>query len=136
MKMTNGNKYGAKKIKDPVTGYVFDSKAEFIRWCELRILEKAGRITNLRRQVKFILIPELRAESTDVYKAGPQKGLPKPGPVIEKACSYIADFVYCDADGNMVVEDVKGCKKGAAYDLFTIKRKLMLEKFGIKVRES
>ena len=35
------NKYGAKKIKDPVTGFVFDSKKEFHRWCELRILEKA-----------------------------------------------------------------------------------------------
>lgn len=129
------NKYNAKKITTQ-DGQVFDSRKEYTRYCELRILEKAGRISNLRRQVKFVLIPEQREKSTEVYKAGPQKGLPKPGPVIEKACSYIADFAYCDADGTKVVEDVKGCKKGAAYDLFTIKRKLMLYKFGIRIKET
>lgn len=130
-----GNKFGAKKIKDPATGFVFDSKAEFIRWCELRLLERAGKISGLQRQVTFELIPTQRQEGTEVYKAGPHKGLTKPGPVIEKACSYVADFVYIDADGNKVVEDTKGCKKGAAYDLFAIKRKLMLHVHGIKVRE-
>lgn len=130
-----GNKFGAKQIKDPATGYVFDSRAEFCRWCELRILERAGRISGLRRQVKYELIPSQREESTEVYKAGPQKGLPKPGAVIEKACFYVADFEYYDADGKLVVEDTKGCKKGAAYDLFVVKRKLMLWVHGIKVKE-
>lgn len=130
-----GNKFGAKQIKDPATGYVFDSKSEFTRWCELRLLERAGRISGLRRQVKYELIPSQREESTEVYKAGPQKGLPKPGAVIEKACFYVADFEYCDADGKLVVEDTKGCKKGAAYDLFVVKRKLMLWVHGIKVKE-
>lgn len=129
-----GNKYGAKKIKDPATGYEFDSKKEFIRWCELRLLERAGKIQDLQRQVKFELIPSQRKESTEVYKAGPQKGLPKPGEVIEKPCTYIADFVYIE-DGKKIVEDTKGCKKGAAYDLFVIKRKLMLWIHGIRVRE-
>lgn len=131
-----GNKFGARKIKDPATGYVFDSKAEFIRWCELRILERAGKISSLKRQVTYELIPTQREESTEVYKAGPQKGLPKPGAVIEKPCSYVADFVYCDANGNMVIEDTKGYKKGAAYDLFVIKRKLMLHKYGIRIKET
>jgi hypothetical protein len=145
-----GNKFGAKKIKDPATGFVFDSKAEFVRWCELRILERSGKIRNLQRQVKFELIPTQREESTEVYKAGPQKGLPKPGAIIEKGVSYIADFVYekpyrqfSDNDGELVfsdgwetaVEDTKGLKKGAAYDLFVIKRKLMLFVHGIRVRE-
>ena len=130
-----GNKFGAKKIKDPATGYVFDSNAEFTRWCELRILERAGKISDLKRQVKFELIPSQREESTEVYKAGPQKGLPKPGAVIEKPTKYVADFVYNDSDGNKVVEDTKGYKKGAAYDLFVIKRKLMLLVHGIKVKE-
>lgn len=130
-----GNKYGAKKIKDPATGYVFDSKHEFIRWCELRIMERAGKITNLRRQVKYELIPTQREKSTEVYKAGPQKGLPKPGAVIEKPCSYVADFTYIDEDGNFVAEDVKGYKKGAAYDLFSIKRKLLLLVHGIRLKE-
>ena len=51
------NKYGAKKINDPETGYVFDSKREYRRWQELRFMEKAGQITELQRQVKYVLIP-------------------------------------------------------------------------------
>lgn len=130
-----GNKFGAKKVKDPFTGDVFDSKAEHKRWCELTLLQRAGKLSNLRRQVKYELIPTQREESTEVYKAGPQKGLPKPGAIIEKGVSYIADFVYTDADGNLVVEDTKGLKRGAAYDLFAIKRKLMLYVNGIRVKE-
>lgn len=135
MKMKSGNKYGAKKITDPATGYEFDSKAEFTRWCELRILMRAGRITDLDRQVPFDLIPTQREESTEVFKAGPCKGLPKPGAIIERPCTYIADFVYKDADGKTVVEDTKGYKKGAAYDVFVIKRKLMLWIHGIRIKE-
>lgn len=130
-----GNKFGAKKIKDPATGFVFDSKKEYQRWCELRLLERAGKISGLCRQVSYELIPTQRAKSTEVYKAGPQKGLPKPGAVIEKACSYVADFLYFGEDGKLVVEDCKGYKRGAAYDLFTVKRKLMLYVHGIKVKE-
>ena len=129
-----GNKYGAKKIKDPATGFVFDSKAEFVRWCELRILERAGKISDLQRQVTFEIIPTQREESTEVYKAGPQKGLPKPGAIIEKAVHYVADFTYYQ-DGEYIVEDTKGYKKGAAYQLFSIKRKLMLLK-GIRIKET
>lgn len=130
------NKYCAKKIIDPSTGFVFDSKAEHKRWCELRLLERAGKITDLQRQVTFELIPAQREESTEVYKAGPQKGLPKPGPVIEKPTKYVADFVYCDEHGNKVVEDTKGYKKKAAYDVFVIKRKLFLCRYGIRIKET
>lgn len=130
------NKFGARQIKDPATGEVFDSKKEFHRFCELRILERAGKISGLKRQVTFELIPSQKEESTEVYKSGPQKGLYKPGAVIEKPCKYVADFVYCDADGNTVVEDTKGYKKGAAYDLFVIKRKLMLWVHGIRIKET
>lgn len=115
------NKYGAKKIKDPATGYVFDSKKEFHRWCELRLLERAGKITDLKRQVKYVLIP------SQVDQAGK---------VIERAVIYIADFTYYDyALREKVVEDVKGYKRGAAYQLFSIKRKCMLWFHGIKVKE-
>lgn len=119
LKMT-GNKYGAKKIKDPATGFVFDSKKEFVRWCELRILERAGRITKLRRQVKFVLIP---AQYDGKVK-------------LESEVSYIADFVYKDETGAEIVEDTKGYKRGAAYQLFVIKRKLMLQKFGVRIKET
>lgn len=143
-----GNKYGAKKIKDPATGFVFDSKKEFIRWCELRILERAGKISNLKRQVPFELIPTQREKSTEVYKAGPCKGLPKPGAVIEKPVTYMADFVYQvpvhnqfeNSDGHIVfqdgyetvVEDVKGCKT----DVYRLKKKLMLFVHGIRIKET
>ena len=114
------NKYGAKKIKDPATGYLFDSKKEFYRWCELRIMERSGKIYDLKRQVKYVLVPSQRDES---------------GKLIEREVSYIADFEYIQ-DGKKVVEDVKGYKRGAAYQLFSIKRKLMLHKFGIRVKET
>ena len=129
-----GNKFGARKVTDPVTHEVFDSQKEYKQWCVLRLLERAGKISDLQRQVKFELIPTQRKESREVYKAGPQKGLPKPGELIEKPCTYIADFVYIQ-NGKKIVEDTKGYKKGAAYDLFVIKRKLMLYIHGIKVRE-
>ena len=129
------NKYGAKKITDPFTGFVFDSKKEYNRWCNLRLLERAGKISDLKRQVTFELIPTQREESTEVYKAGPQKGLPKPGVIIEKAVDYVADFTYYQ-DGEYIVEDTKGYKKGAAYQLFVIKRKMMLSVHGIRVKET
>lgn len=55
------------------------------------------------------------------------------GKLIEREVSYVADFQYIQ-DGKKVVEDVKGYKRGAAYQLFTIKRKLMLLQ-GIRVKE-
>ena len=132
--LTAGNKYGARMVTDPITGEVFDSQKEYNQWRVLKILERAGKISDLQRQVRFELIPSQRKESTEVYKSGPQKGLPKPGEVIEKPCTYIADFVYIE-NGKKIVEDTKGYKKGAAYDLFVIKRKLMLWVHGIKIKE-
>lgn len=109
-----GNKYGAKKVTAP-DGTEFDSQKEYNRWCDLRLLERAGKISGLKRQVKYELIPK-------------QDG--------ERACYYVADFVYLDSDGKQVVEDCKGYKKGAAYNLFAIKRKLMLCLYGIKIKET
>ena len=112
------NKYGAKKVV--MDGEVFDSRKEYYRWCDLKLLQRAGVISELDRQVKYLLIPAQRDES---------------GKLIEREVSYIADFEYIQ-DGKKVVEDVKGYKRGAAYQLFSIKRKLMLHKFGIKVKET
>lgn len=130
-----GNKFGARRVIAP-NGEIFDSKKEYRRFCELTLLEKAGKISGLKRQVTFELIPMQREKSTEVYKAGPQKGLPKPGAIIEKPVKYVADFVYCDENDNTIVEDTKGLKKGAAYDLFVIKRKLFLQRYGIKIKET
>ena len=77
-----------------------------------------------------------REASFEVYKSGPNKGRRKPGKVVEHECSYVADFVYTQ-DGETVVEDVKGYRdpSSAAYAKFVIKRKLMLERYGIRVKE-
>ena len=126
--MRRANKYGNEECI--AFGEAFDSRREARRYGELLILQKAGRISELRRQVSFELLPVQRAPSTQVYKKGPHKGEPKPGYVIEQAVKYIADFVY-EQNGVTVVEDAKG-KRTKDY---IIKRKLMLYIHGIKIRE-
>ena len=101
-------KYNNTKIR--VDGRLFDSKAEAARWQELQLLERAGEITELERQVEYELIPK-------------QKG--------ERAAKYIADFRYVDHEGKVVVEDTKGVRTPA----YILKRKLMLRVHGIRVRE-
>ena len=124
------SKYFAKKVK--VNGETYASTKEYKRYRELLLLEKAGAITDLQKQVKFVLIPS-QYETFERYgKNG--KRLKDGQRCVEKECSYYADFVYCE-NGKQVVEDAKGYKKGTAYDLFTIKRKLMLSVHGIRVRE-
>lgn len=122
-------KYGNQKVC--INGETFDSKLEASRWLWLKGLEKQGKISGLQRQVKFELIPKQVEESTEVYKRGAKKGLHKPGKVIEKSVSYIADFVYTDQNGNVVVEDTKGVKTPD----YIIKRKLMLNLGGIRIKE-
>lgn len=122
------NKYGNAKVT--VEGITFDSKREARRYLDLLLLEKAGDISDLQRQVKYVLIPAQR--EPDII--GP-KGGRKPGKLIEKECVYVADFKYIDKEGNVVVEDVKGYKGGPAYAVFSIKRKLMLQIFHIQVKE-
>ena len=126
------NKYGNRKIE--YNGEKYDSVKEYRRHDELKLLERAGVISGLQRQVKFELVPKQCEESTEVYTKGKNKGLPKPGKQIESAVSYVADFVY-QQDGKLCVEDVKGYKGGAAYAIFTIKRKLMLHVHGIRIKE-
>ena len=126
--MTKGRKYGNKKIK--IDGMIFDSKKEGYRYRELSLLQKAGAISDLRTQVKFVLIPAQREPD----RKGPKGGTIK-GRLLERDVSYIADFVYRDSSGKIVVEDVKGAKVGEAYTVFVIKRKLMLYMHGIRIIE-
>ena len=129
------NKFGAKTTITE-DGMKFDSKKEYKRYCELMLLERAGKISGLERQPKFELIPTQYEESTEVYKSGAKKGQPKPGYVIERSCTYVGDFAYWQ-DGKYIVEDVKGYQdpRSAAYAKFVIKRKLMLWVHGIQVKE-
>ena len=106
-------KYGNSKIT--IDGIRFDSKREAQRWQELRLMERAGRITDLRRQVKFVLVPSQRGED---------------GKVIEKQVAYIADFVYLK-DGKTVVEDSKGYRT----EVYRLKKKMMLYFFHIRIQE-
>nr|DAP98555.1 MAG TPA: Endonuclease [Caudoviricetes sp.] len=122
------SKYGNRKTM--VDGITFDSKKEANRFRELQLLERAGKITALQRQVKYVLIPTQRELSNEIYKKGAHQGHFKPGKVLEKECSYIADFAYIQ-DGAYVVEDTKGVRTEA----YKIKRKLMLERYGIQIRE-
>lgn len=105
-----GNKYHAKKRG----GYA--SRKEYRRACELHIMQRAGLISDLREQVPYELIPAQRDAD---------------GKLLERACTYVADFVYTDEHGNTVVEDTKGVRT----DVYRIKRKLMLFRHGIIINE-
>ena len=117
-------KYGSKKVT--YDGIVFDSKKEARRYCELKLLERAGKIKNLELQKAFELIPAQR-EHDAIGKRG---GIIK-GKVIENSVKYVADFVYTDENGKTVVEDTKGFRTKD----YIIKRKLMLYVHGIKIKE-
>ena len=114
------SKYGAKKVD--YKGEKFDSVKEFSRYNELKMLQQAGEISGLKRQVKYVLIPKQNDPDT--------------GRLLEREASYIADSVYKDKKtGETVVEDVKGYTHSSAYNLFVLKRKLMLQVYGIIVHE-
>lgn len=123
------NKYHANKTV--IDGIVFDSKREAQRYQQLKLMVKAGVISNLKRQVKYELVP---AQYID-------------GRCVERAITYTSDFEYdemvpprqrtvmVEADakkrGNHIVEDVKGVRTKE----YVIKRKLMLHKYGIRIQE-
>lgn len=122
------NKYKSHKIT--VDGETFDSKKEYKRFCELSLLQKAGKITDLQRQVKYELIPA-QYESFERYgKNG--KRLKDGKRCVEKSVVYNADFVY-KMDGKTVVEDTKS--KATKTKDYIIKRKLLLYIKGIKIHE-
>ena len=105
---------GAKKskyraVKTEIDGIVFDSKHEAARYQELRLLERAGEINNLRLQVPYILI--------DKSKYG-------------RSIKYVADFVY-ERNGLVVVEDAKGVRT----PVYRLKKRMLAEKYGIKIEE-
>lgn len=113
------NKYHARKVV--AQGQVYDSEKEYARYLELKLLEKAGEISQLERQVKYDLIP---------------KQMDEEGKMIERPTVYVADFQYRDNNtGEFIVEDVKGYRRGQAYAVFSLKRKLMLWRYGIRIRE-
>lgn len=106
------NKYGNKKTM--LDGHLFDSKHEAERYAELKMLERAGEITDLRLQVPF--------ELCEAHK--------RRDGTMERGVKYIADFVY-QRRGKCVVEDAKGDRT----DVYILKRKWMYQKYGIEIKE-
>lgn len=129
MAWNNYNKYGNKK--STIDGMTFDSKKEAQHYLNLKLLEKGGVIKNLQTQVKYVLIPAQYEGTGEYYKKGVHKGEEKKR-LVEKECSYYADFVY-EQDGETIVEDTKS--KGTQTPQYIIKRKLMRYVYGIAVRE-
>lgn len=82
------NKYGNKKIT--IDGISFDSKKEAFKYRELKILEKAGIIKNLKLQPRYELQPKFKKNGKSFRKI-----------------EYVSDFEYAQ-DGKIIVEDTKG----------------------------
>lgn len=108
------SKYHAKKtVADGIT---FDSRKEADRYLVLKGMEEDGSIEDLRRQVRYELVPAFDVDSKH-YR-----------PVF-----YVADFVYVDKEtGKEVVEDVKGVRT----DVYRLKSKLFARRYGTSIKET
>lgn len=117
-------KFNNRKMSTP--DGEFDSKGEWQRWIFLKEAEKNGRISDLRRQVKYTLIPT-QYKAVEVKLKTKTKVVQR---VAEHEISYKADFVY-EKDGETVVEDYKGYPN----DRWPYVKKMMLFFHGAAVRE-
>lgn len=123
------NKYYNKKTTAS-DGNVFDSVKEARRWEQLLLLQKAGKINSLQRQVAYELLPNQYETYERYSKSG--KRLKDGTRLVERKVEYVADFVYTDAEiGMLIVEDTKGVKTKD----YIIKRKLLYAVHGIKIKE-
>lgn len=126
------NKLGNKKTV--IDGIIFDSMREAKRYGELKLLLRAGAISDLELQKVYELIPAYyeEVETGEVYKIGKKKGQKKTKQrTVEQAVTYAADFVY-KKDGETIVEDTKGFRTKD----YIIKRKLMFHVYGIRIVET
>lgn len=105
------SKYKNKKVM--INNILFDSKKEANYYTYLKMLENAGKIRNLELQKKFILQGSFRLNSKTI-----------------RAITYIADFVYEDENGVHVVDT-----KGYRTEVYKIKKKLFMKKYGIEIEE-
>lgn len=115
------NKFNAKPAYRNIDGKTvkFDSGHEAHRYDELRLMQRAGEIRDLRRQVRYVLIPAQRDSK---------------GNLIERQAVYTADFVYKDRSGREIVEDAKAPPTRTEKD-YILRRKLMLWVHGVRIRE-
>ena len=108
------SKYSNKQTL--VDGHKFDSQAEASRYSELKLLERAGSIFELKRQVSLKLLPGVKFDGVNRK---------------QPALRYLADFTYLE-DGSLVIEDVKS--KDTVTALFKIKRHILLSLLGKQIR--
>ena len=127
-------KYGNHKIKNAYGTY--DSQLEYARFIFLSNREKEGEISGLRRQVEYLLIPAQYGTEIRHLKTKDKEVRV----MLERPCSYIADFVY-ERNGKTIVEDCKGEDKkykGKRFSTetaaFKIKKKLMLYIHNIQIK--
>ena len=106
------NKY--RNVRTVLDGHTFDSEREMERYAELRLMERAGEISELQLQPVFELIPAVKEN----------------GKVVQRAITYKGDFSYI-RNGSVVVEDAKGVKT----DVYKLKKKMMRALLGIVVQE-
>lgn len=95
-------------------GITFDSKREADRYLVLKGMEEDRLIEDLRRQVRYELVPAFDVDGRH-YR-----------PVY-----YVADFVYVE-DGKEIVEDVKGMRT----DVYRLKSKLFARRYGMNIKET
>ena len=127
-------KYGNNKIKNAFGTY--DSELEWARYVFLSNRQKEGEISDLRRQVEYLLIPAQYGTEIRHLKTKDKEVKV----LLERPCSYIADFVY-ERNGKTIVEDCKGEDKkykGKRFSTqtadFKIKKKLMLYIHNIQIK--
>lgn len=118
--MRHSSKYHSHKVVTEEG--TFDSKKEYQRWLVLKDMQQLGLISDLKRQVKFHLLPK------QVLITARKKG--RRTQKCELPVDYIADFVYIE-DGKQVVEDTKGMYT----DKYILKRKLMKFLLDIEIKE-
>ena len=107
---TKGSKL--RNIRTVCDGIKFQSKKEARKYGELKLMKRCRMIKDFRRQVRFVLMVGHH-----------------------HICDYVADFIVTHVDGREEVLDVKGRKAGVPYQLFKIKKKLMLATVGTEVKE-
>ena len=109
------NKYHNKKVI--IDGIKFDSQKEGNYYLKLKMLQKAGKIRDLRLQVPFVLLETFKVDDRTYRKT-----------------KYIADFTYFDDKNKLHVIDVKSeaTRKDKTYQL---KKKLLAWKYGIEIEE-
>lgn len=95
----------------------FDSRKEARRYDELLLMLRAGKISDLRLQPQFTLQESYKTETGERIRA----------------VRYTADFSYKNAEGKLVVEDVKsGPTRTKEY---LRNKKMIRSKYGIDIQE-